>query len=115
MIRKKHIIALLLSGLVCPGAGQFYLKRKWRGAVISIAVAGLVFYPLFRYLTDVKSAMLSNAEVGGDIAATVNIMMNAWQKEQHVIFICTVGIVICWAAGIVDILFFKGDKDAPMQ
>ncbi len=115
MIQKKHIIALLLSGLVCPGAGQFYLKRTWRGTVISLAVMGLVFYPLFRYLTDIKGAMLSSAEAGGDIAATVNIMMNAWQKEQHLIYICTIGIVICWAAGIIDILFFKGGKDEPMQ
>ncbi len=114
MTRKKQIIALLLSGLVCPGAGQFYLKRKWRGTAISIAVVGLVFYPIFRYLTDIKAATLANAEVGGDIVAIVNIMTSAWQKEQHLIYICTIGIIICWAAGIIDILF-KGDKDAPMQ
>ncbi len=107
---KEKVIAFLLSGFVMPGAGQLYLKRKVRGAILSSATVMIVFYPLFNYLRSFKAATADMAQGDMALLQTVTAMSTAWESQKGSTYICTLILLGFWLYGLLDILFGKGRK-----
>ena len=45
---NRKVIAALLSGLACPGAGQIYNRQYLKGAMFVLAVLGLISASVYR-------------------------------------------------------------------
>lgn len=113
---KEKLIALLLSGLVFPGSGQLYLKRKAKGALIIIGSSLFVLYPLVKYLIGLNAVLSSGSETDPlSIYENIMAMETVYAAQRHTIYVCSLFLLVLWLFGIVDILIKKGEKNEPMQ
>lgn len=108
---NKSLKAALLSGLVLPGLGQFFLKRYKRGAVLVLVVLGSMIVIISNAL-DQAQVILEKIEAEGgalDMATITNAAMQsvsgADNSAYSVVFMI---IVICWVIGIADAYISKG-------
>lgn len=62
---KRNVVGALLSGLVFPGVGQFYLHRRQRGwLLLLVAAAGAIVYADFAVN---QATALADQVLGGSI------------------------------------------------
>lgn len=102
---KKSTKAALLSALVFPGVGHFYLKKY----VSACVLAGTAFIALY-YLTAkaVARAMqivdkIQSGEIQPDIAVITELVSKApTGTEALLINIATAIFIISWIVGMVD-------------
>jgi len=106
----KNTKALLLSALVFPGIGQFYLKR-YKSACIFIGVALASTIYIF---VDIMTIALAVADkiVTGEISADYSTMRKAIFEAQEssgtqIITILIYVLVATWIISIIDILRLK--------
>lgn len=98
-------IAVLLSALVLPGAGQMYLKHFWRGMalmLLSVACLGV----LVSRVTQQASAVLDQLAAEGGAIDANHLADLAAQSAQTAdnpwATIATLVLIACWVVGIVD-------------
>lgn len=103
---RKSTRAALLSGLVFPGIGQLYLKRRWRGVVL----AGLALLALGTVVTVAVERALAIVDriLSGEIpvdAATISALVTA-SDDADSLTVSVAGslLVACWLLGILDAL-----------
>lgn len=101
----KSIKASLLSALVFPGVGHFFLKRFTVGAILALTA--------FSVLVIVISAVLDRAmgivekiergEVQPDYLAIVELLSKQQPgTEAQLVTVATFGFILIWIIGIVD-------------
>jgi hypothetical protein len=112
----KATKAALISALVFPGCGHFYLKSKLRGAVFALFSAGCL-YVLITYALNIAND-ISDRILRGDIPLEISSLMaeissqlNSGAGETQ--NIATLLLLGCWGIAIVD-SFILGRKLATL-
>jgi len=102
---SRAIKAALLSALLFPGLGHFFLKKYIAGTVLAgVTVAGLYIV----VAQAVESALqiterIRNGEIQPDVAKlTALVSGQAAGADVQLLNMATAVLVICWVAGIVD-------------
>ena len=102
---KKSTKSVLLSALVFPGAGHFFLRQYLRGAALmGLSMAGLAII-VAKSVQEALSIVdkLQSGEVPLDAEAISRMVAKATSgTEGLVLDIATYGIGLCWLIGIVD-------------
>jgi hypothetical protein len=97
-MEKKHISALL-SGLVFPGAGQFYNSQRLKGTVYVVVTVICIVALVFVVMRDFYRALESTMSGGGLIwDAAIKELGASWGPIA--LWVAILGIT--WAASIVD-------------
>lgn len=102
---NRSVKAALLSALVFPGAGHFFLKRYIPGSVL----AGSAFVALYILVSTAvaRAVQITNeiqrGEVELDIAAITELVSShPTGPESQILSITTAALLISWVIGIVD-------------
>jgi hypothetical protein len=105
---KRQGVAAALSGLVFPGAGQYYLGRKKRALLFAVvaAVAGTVY---LNYQIDLMTG-LADQVLGGSLAldpAALEARIAAQPAPLHVT-LCGLAFLACWAGSVAEVFLASG-------
>jgi hypothetical protein len=96
---KKSTKAALLSALVFPGVGHFYLKKYIPGVVLfSISAAGLC---LIISKTVERVLQMVEKAVEPDVAAIMQAV-SSQTDSAYLLEIASAIFMICWVIGIID-------------
>lgn len=96
---KSPTVAVLLSGLVFPGAGHFYLKRPLRGALLLI-ISLVCLWRIVSQATQQATAVLEQFELSGGGADLVTQSLN--QPNSASGTLASLVLAGCWVIGMVD-------------
>lgn len=104
---KSKVVAVVLSALVLPGAGQWYMGRRQRGLLFLVAasLAGLVYAS---HALDEANAVVGQL-MSGTMAldpAAIEAQIAArptpgWVTAAGIVF------VACWVGSILEVLLVK--------
>ncbi|MGI9225002.1 MAG: hypothetical protein ACR2QX_11030 [Woeseiaceae bacterium] len=102
---KKSSKAALLSGLIFPGIGHFFLKEYFRGCalvVLSLAALSVVVMSAYQHALLVVDRIVSGdvAMEAGAIAQAVSDSTTA--ADSLVENAAVIVLVACWLVGIMD-------------
>lgn len=101
----KSIKAALLSALVFPGAGHFFLKRHIQGIILTTATIASLYFLISGVVTKALQITdkINRGEIQLDVAA-INDLVSAQPtgSEVQVITIASYVLLIAWLIGIVD-------------
>jgi len=102
---KKSSKAALLSGLIFPGTGHFFLKEYLRGSalvVLSLAALSVVVTSAYQHALVIVDRVVSGdvSMEAGAIAQAISDSTTAADSlvENTAVFV----LIVCWLAGIVD-------------
>jgi hypothetical protein len=107
---KSKVTAALLSGLVFPGAGQFYLRRRARALLFLLpaAVAGLLY---FNYSMGQANALVDQALSGGGALDPAALLARAEAAPTPLsVTISGVVFVVCWVGSVLEALLVKPQR-----
>lgn len=102
---NRPVKAALLSALVFPGVGHFYLKKHIRGAILSgTALAGLFFLVSKTAERALQVAeKIQTGEVGLDVATITELASNpATGGEANLLNTAAMALVVSWLIGVID-------------
>lgn len=113
---SRATTAVILSALVLPGAGQFYLKRTWRG-VIFAAVSLVCLWVILADVLRRTTAVLAQIESGAGVLDVSQIASLAAQASHGAgegrLTLVTLLLGLCWVASIVDAYLASRPGSAP--
>lgn len=102
---KTSTKAVLLSALVIPGAGHYYLRKPLAGTIlcgISIIVIGYIVSEIFQQAVK----LIANLESGGiplDVPQlTALVALQTSKMDTGSLSIATTVFALCWVIGIID-------------
>jgi len=102
MSMSKSSKAVLLSALVFPGAGHFYLNRKITGSVLAVSA-------LFSIVSGIleRAQLIADKIVSGEIQPDMTIITELVSRqpagtEAQSLNIATIILIISWVIGVVD-------------
>lgn len=102
---NKPTVAVLLSGLVFPGAGHFYLKRPLRGALL-LMISFVCLWSLISQTLQQANTVLEQLELGGGATSTDQIASLVTQSlnQSNNASGTLAGLVLagCWLIGMID-------------
>ena len=102
---SKTFKAILLSGLVFPGAGQIYLKKYPRGialiVIATISVAALVTVILREAQTILEQIQAEGGVVGVDRIMELTAQAEA-AGDGSLKSIAVAVLIVCWLFGVID-------------
>jgi len=109
---KKSLKAALLSGLIFPGVGQFWLKHAVRGSIQVVAVSAFLAVIVVKVTQQALATLEKIESEGGavDLVAIVN-SANSSSSNDHVIKIASLLLVACWVVSIIDAYVLGRKKD----
>ncbi len=102
---SKSTTAVLISALVLPGAGHFYLKKPVVGSVL-MGITFVCLYFIFSTIFTVSRTLAVSIQ-GGDIPFDIGKITELASHElsggnDRVIIIATFSLIICWLIAIAD-------------
>jgi len=101
---SKSVKASLLSALVFPGSGHFFLKKRIFGAIL--AIVSIVCLCLIMVVTVEVAQEISAKIQTGEIPLDVSKITEALSKQQtdsaDLVTVVTYLFGICWIIGIID-------------
>ena len=102
---SKSTKAVLLSALVFPGAGHFFLKKYITSAVLVSAALGSLYYLITKAVE--RALQITEKIQSGDIRPDVVAIAEMVSKqptgtEAQLLNIATAAFIICWLIGIID-------------
>jgi hypothetical protein len=101
---NKSVKASLLSALVFPGSGHFFLKKLIPGALLAI-IAIVCLYVITVATVEVAQEISTKIQTG-EIPLDVSEITAALSKQQtdsaDMVNVSTYLFVICWIIGIID-------------
>lgn len=99
----KSIKAALLSTLVFPGAGHFFLKRHIRGIILTVATIASLYFLISGVVEKALQITdkIQRGQVQLDIAA-ITELVSAQPTGSEVITIASYVLMIAWLIGIID-------------
>jgi TM2 domain-containing membrane protein YozV len=101
---KTSTKAALLSGLVFPGAGHFYLKRYLPGVLLTLA-ASIAVYLIASYAVQTALDIVQQIESGSvqpDIATITTLVTEKMHQTEEATNHLTIAFVALWLIGIFD-------------
>lgn len=101
---SKSIKALLLSALVLPGAGHFYLRKNIQGLVLAL-VALVCLYVLISNITAISQDITYRVEIGEipmDVGSIRAALENKLGEKTGELKTATYALEICWLIGVID-------------
>jgi len=102
---NKSNKAALFSALVFPGAGHFFLKRYFFGAVITCAALGalyLIIADMLERAREIADKILSG-EAGLDLATITELVsQQSASNDSQLLDIAWAVLIISWLIGIAD-------------
>lgn len=102
---NKSMKAPLLSALVFPGAGHFFLKKYFPGAVLACTALAGVYFLIAKTVERVLqiTKKLESGEVQLDVAAILELVSKepGGTASQH-LNVATAVLISSWFIGIVD-------------
>ena len=102
---SKSIKAALLSALVFPGAGHFFLKKYISGLVIVSASLGSLYYLITKTIERALliSEKIQSGEMPLDVVAITELVSKQLPgSEAQAQSIATTVLLISWLVGIID-------------
>ncbi|WOT04741.1 DUF6677 family protein [Shewanella youngdeokensis] len=102
---KIAIKAALLSAIVCPGAGHFYLKRQAVGKLIFVtAIAALTYLTWHAYF---RAQLISEQILNGEIPLQLNAILSAITQAPvgdvaTGINVASAAFILAWGIGVAD-------------
>lgn len=103
---SKSTKSVILSLLVLPGAGHFFLKKYYMGSALASISVVSVYYILSIALEKAVdiSQKIQLGEIHPDIIAVTEMISNnpVGSDDAQVVSVATTSIIICWLIGIVD-------------
>ena len=113
---KKALKGALLSGLVFPGVGQFWLKETARGIaflmIVSLALAAIVAKVAGQAFTILEKIESEGGAV--DLVAIANTA-HASSSEDLIITCASLVLVLAWAGSMIDAYVAGSKKDREDQ
>jgi len=108
---KPSVRAALLSGLVFPGIGQFYLKEYRRGIAIFVPVfiaLCIVVVATVRSALEIVSR-IQDPEMSGDVQGILGLATS--HSNEHALFLNLASLVIAcgWLFSIID-AYYRGKR-----
>jgi len=104
---KSKFVAALLSGLVFPGAGQYYLGRRKRALwfVVLAAAGGLVY---LNYSLEQATAVADQV-LGGKLALDPAAIAARIDGVPTPLSVTVSGVVflVCWVGSVLEALLVK--------
>jgi len=103
--------AALLSGLVCPGAGQIYNRQYVKGIALVIAAVGLIaafIYELWDAMVKVVASMPPDEVMGDLFGISHRLIEENGAAFSGIIY----ALIAVWVIAIVD-AYVKGDTKSP--
>lgn len=121
-LSKRKLTALTYSTFI-PGAGQFYLGHKLKGAIFTLVAFGSLTTTIVSHNNLIsESERLENLEIQYQSTLNWEKAEQIWQemlqvksdadrdyKLRNLFLKITIGV---WVANIIDVLFFTSDKGA---
>ncbi|CUI03467.1 hypothetical protein LXA47_01325 [Massilia sp. P8910] len=101
---NRSVVALLLSGLVFPGAGQYYLGRRARACLFIVPTLVAAFYFL-KQVVDSASHMVDEVLRGSLSPDPVLIAERLHQQGETATPLMNIAAAVmlaCWVASLVD-------------
>ena len=100
----RPLTAALLSGLLFPGAGQIYLKRRLRGWLIVLVVLVAVCYFATQVLTPVLTLMgeALDGTLAPDPVAISERLQREGNADNPLNTLAVAVIVIGWIGSVID-------------
>jgi len=101
---KTSTKAALLSGLVFPGAGHFYLKRYLPGVLLALA-ASVAVYLVTSYAVQTALDIVEQIESGSvqpDIATITTLVTEKMHQTEEATNHLTIAFIALWLIGIFD-------------
>ncbi len=102
---KTSTKAALLSALVCPGAGHFYLKKRLVGGLLASTALVAIYFLVSQALERAFeiSEQIQRGEVQLD-AQTISELLSAQSSgtDMQLLNMATSAFIICWLIGIID-------------
>ncbi len=102
---KKSTKAVLLSALVFPGVGHFFLKRYLSGILLAGASFAAVYYLTSKILE--KVLRIAEEIQSGSVQLNVQAISNLASSqttgaEAQILNVITILFIVCWLIGVVD-------------
>jgi len=99
---KKNVVGALLSALVFPGVGQFYLGRRTRALLFLVpaVVAGLVYANFTLEQANALAGQVMSGAVPLDpiaMAARLEALPTPWSVQAAGIV-----FVVCWIGSVLE-------------
>jgi hypothetical protein len=101
---QRSVTAALLSGLVFPGVGQIYLKRRRRGWLIVLLALGAVLYFTSGIMEPVLAIAKEIAEgaLVPDPAAITARLEQSGQAANGLRTLAALTMLACWIGSTID-------------
>lgn len=101
---SKDVKAALLSGLVFPGLGHFYLKHQARGALLAVAAAAALYVLLSNIMARAEqiAAQIQRGEIAPDIATISQAVSSQAGGDDTLLSIAAIALPVVWLLGIID-------------
>lgn len=99
---KKSLKAILLSALVFPGAGHFFLKKYLAGSIL-LCLFLVPIYLIFSEVVTKTEAVIAQIQTGAiplDVTAISDILTSTVNSQA--LSIETNVLIIIWVIGIID-------------
>ena len=105
---KRKNTAAVLSALVFPGVGQFYLGRRGR-ALLFLGVAAVAGVTYFNFAIDTANAVVDQVMngSGGLDPAAIAAHIEA-QPTPFSVLLAEWAFGLCWVGSILEALFVAG-------
>jgi hypothetical protein len=114
----KATKAALMSALIFPGCGHFYLQSKLRGAVFALFSAGCL-YVLFSYAVNIANG-ISDRILSGDMPLDISSLMAEISSQLNgsssgSINIASLLLLSCWGIAIIDSIIVGRKLAVPLK
>ncbi len=96
--------ALLLSALVFPGAGHWYLAKRWQAIILILAACAALFVLVSNAMTQANriAERILSGEVQPELGAIMQLMTDQGStNESKSMTIATALFAVAWVVGIV--------------
>ena len=102
---KKSTTAALISALVFPGSGHYYLKKHVFGTILIVTACISLYIIIIQAIerTLLISEKLQRGEMLFDIETILNLaMQHPTGTDVQLLNIATTALIIAWLIGIID-------------
>jgi len=104
---KSKVTGALLSGLVFPGVGQYYLGRRGRALLFAaLAAAGGMLYLNFALE---QASAVADQILGGKVALDPAAIAAKLEEQPTPLSVTVSGVVfmVCWVGSVLEALLVK--------
>lgn len=102
---NKSIIAVLLSALVFPGAGHFYLNKVLHGTLIAGAAITALYFLLTKTVEHALQITdkIQSGEVALDVTTISELVSDSSTGADALLLNIALSVfIICWLIGVID-------------